>query len=154
MEANEKWRQKEKERSWKAAWMCAQDILKVVFWAAIIFALLSLLGGCSKNVVDVVEKVRVDSVYIGRTEKEVMVQRDSVLIKEKGDTIYEYRWKVVDRLVEKRDTMWRERVDSIPVVKVVEKEKKVVPKVAWCGWGLLVLFVGGVLVWGYVRRMV
>lgn len=53
--------------------------------------------------------------------------RDSVFIREKGDTIYQYveKWRFRDRV--RVDTFYRTRVDSVWVVQVREVERKLTP---------------------------
>ena len=65
---------------------------------------------------DTISKVQVDSVY----------KRDSVFVKEKGDTIYKYVERYRDRYKFLRDTIYRYKVDSVYVDKerVVKVEKQ------------------------------
>ena len=69
------------------------------------------------------EPVRVerDSIYLSRVERDSVFVRDSVLIREKGDTVYRDRWRVEYRERVLRDTAYIERNDTITNVVEVEK---------------------------------
>lgn len=69
------------------------------------------------------EPVRVerDSIYLRSVERDSVFVRDSVLIREKGDTVYRDRWRVEYRERVLRDTAWIERNDTITNMVEVEK---------------------------------
>ena len=125
-------------------------------WIALALAVslgLLLVFSCSPRII---ERVRIqrDTTYIVKRDSVTFYDRDSIFVKEKGDTIYQYieRWRYRDRV--RVDTITRVKVDSIAVerTKVVEVEK---PLSAWKRaqirgfWllsGLLLLAVAGWLV--------
>lgn len=61
-----------------------------------------------------IDKIKVDSIY----------QRDSIYIREKGDTIYEYKDKIIIKYQYLSDTIYICKVDSISVPQVIEVEKR------------------------------
>ena len=61
-----------------------------------------------------IDKIKVDSIY----------QRDSIYIREKGDTIYEYKDKIIIKYQYMSDTIYICRVDSISVPQIIEVEKR------------------------------
>lgn len=61
-----------------------------------------------------IDKIKIDSIY----------QRDSVYIREKGDTIYEYKDKIIIKYQYLSDTIYICKVDSISVPHVIEVEKR------------------------------
>lgn len=84
--------------------------------------LLALMASCTSVKYVPVESVKTDSIYINKVEKRDVYVHDSIYIKEKGDTIYEYRYKFLFKDVLKVDTFFVERNDTI--YNVVEVEKK------------------------------
>ena len=67
-----------------------------------------------------------DTTYITTVQVDSVYKRDSVFVKEKGDTIYKYVERYRDRYKFLRDTIYRYKVDSVYVDKerVVKVEKQ------------------------------
>lgn len=67
-----------------------------------------------------------DTTYISKVQVDSVYKRDSVFVKEKGDTIYKYVERYRDRYKFLRDTIYRYKVDSVYVDKerVVKVEKQ------------------------------
>lgn len=91
--------------------------------AAIIIALL-LLTGCSPRIVEHIV-VQHDTTRVVVRDSVRFYDRDSIFIKEKGDTVYKYveKWRWRDRV--KVDTFYKVRIDSVAVesIRTVEVEK-------------------------------
>ena len=77
-----------------------------------VFVALLLTSGCSPRILvrDVVRdslivRTKLDSVYL--------YEKDSIFIKEKGDTVFFERWSIryKDKIVEKRDTAYINKVE-------------------------------------------
>ena len=87
--------------------------------------LVSLLTGCTTTKYVEVEKVKTDTVYKSKIERDSVWLHDSVFVKEytKGDTVFRDRDRWHTKFVEKliTDTVYKSRVDSIPVPYPVEK---------------------------------
>ena len=83
---------------------------------------LSLMVSCTHIKYVPVESVKTDSIYINKVEVDSIYMQDSVYIKEKGDTIYMYKYKYLNRYKLLTDTMYVNRTDTI--YNVVEVEKK------------------------------
>lgn len=94
--------------------------------------LLTLASGCSPRIYERVVTRR-DTTYIVKHDSVTFYDRDSIFVKEKGDTIYKYveKWRWRDRV--RVDTFYRTRVDSVAVehTKIVEVEK---PLSWWRKW--------------------
>ncbi|MCR5408131.1 MAG: hypothetical protein K6E61_03395 [Bacteroidales bacterium] len=95
--------------------------------AAIIVALL-LLTGCNPKAWEYLhhgQQVQHDSVIVVVRDSVRFYDRDSIFIKEKGDTVYKYveKWRWRDRV--KVDTFYKVRIDSVAVesIRTVEVEK-------------------------------
>lgn len=120
---------------------------KAVVWMVIyiVSAVVIALAFCScKTKIVTVEKVRVDTTYITKHQRDSIHVHDSIFVYQwlSGDTVYQVRdrwhteWR--DRL--QHDTIYKSVVDSVPVPYPVEKEviKQVTP---WYNW----LLIGGLL---------
>lgn len=80
------------------------------------------LCSCSTQYVPV-ETVRYDSVFFAKIQKDSIFVRDSVFIRQKGDTVFKDKFKLVYKYVLLRDTMMTIKTDSIPVPIPVEKKR-------------------------------
>ena len=81
-----------------------------------------LLVGCkTKERVVTVEKVRNDTTYITKHQRDSVWLHDSIHVTEKGDTIRIERWhtKYVEKVT--HDTLYQHKTDSVPVPYPVEK---------------------------------
>ena len=99
--------------------MRLSEFRRLSFWLVVgLSAMLwsILLSSCGNIRYVPVETVRTDSVY------NTVYRRDSVYVLDKGDTVYQFRYKYlfVDKV--KHDTLYIERTDSIQVPYPVEKE--------------------------------
>lgn len=94
--------------------------------------LLTLASSCSPRIYERVVTRR-DTTYIVKHDSVTFYDRDSIYIREKGDTVYKYveKWRWRDRV--RVDTFYRTRVDSVAVehTKTVEVEK---PLSGWRKW--------------------
>lgn len=97
-----------------------------------------LLASCTTTKLIEVERVKTDTTYVTKQQRDSIWLHDSVLIKEKGDTLWVERWhtKYVERT--RTDTLIRHRTDSVPVPYPVEK--LIEKKLSW--WQQLRLSVG------------
>lgn len=109
-----------------------------------------LLQGCRTPAPTIVERVRTDTAYVSKIQRDSVWLHDSVMVERwlRGDTVFEFRdrWhvKYVERL--RVDTVYRARVDSVPVPYEVEKE--VPAQLSW--WQRLRLGLGSAVLLGLV----
>ncbi len=113
------------------------------------------MAGCRTVEYVPVERVRTDSVYVTAWSRDSIRVTDSVYVREKGDTVREYRWRYVYRDRAVHDTVFVERRDSVAVPYAVERrltrwERWKMRAGGWCML-LAALFVPVVLLW-MVRR--
>ena len=94
--------------------------------------LLTLASSCSPRIVDHI-RYQHDTTYVVRRDSVRFYDRDSIFVREKGDTVYKYveKWRWRDRV--RVDTFYRTRVDSVAVerTKIVEVEE---PLSGWRKW--------------------
>lgn len=81
-----------------------------------------LLTSCKQIEYVTVEKVRNDTTYITKHQRDSVWLHDSIMVSEKGDTIRIEKWhtKYIEREV--HDTLYQAKTDSIPVPYEVIKE--------------------------------
>lgn len=104
-------------------------IIEVVAWicsAAIFGFILFFLFSCTKTEYVTVEKVRTDTAYVMKWQKDSIWLHDSIHVTEKGDTVRIERWNT--KYIEKQlhDTAYVATHDTVPypvqVVKAVPAE--------------------------------
>ena len=91
-------------------------------WICVLLMIALWLTSCTTTKVVTVEKVKTDTTYITKQQRDSIWLHDSVHVTERGDTIRIERWhtKYVEREV--HDTLYRAKTDSIPVPYEVVKE--------------------------------
>ena len=127
--------------------------MKTKFLYLLIILLMSGICSCSRTQYVPVPSVSTDSVFVYKHIRDSIVQRDSVFVKEKGDTIWvnKYRYIYKDKLI--RDTIYIDQIDSVHIPYPVEKKlsrwqrmKMELGGLAMGCFGLLLLFVIGRLI--------
>ena len=92
------------------------------FWLFIALLVVGWLTSCTTTRVVTVEKVKTDTTYITKQQRDSIWLHDSIHVTERGDTIRIERWhtKYIEREV--HDTLYRAKTDSVPVPYEVIKE--------------------------------
>ena len=101
------------------------DMLVAAAALGLTLLLIGLLAqGCSPRVVETIHYQH-DTTYVERLKVDSIFYRDSIYIKDHGDTVWIYKEQWRDRWHFQRDTIDRVRVDSVTVEreKIVEVEK-------------------------------
>ena len=100
---------------------CLLSMLSVTF-IALAIALMLAFSGCTTTRYVPVEHHTTDTVYQSKLQRDSIWLHDSIHVTERGDTIRIERWhtKYIEREV--HDTLYRAKVDSIPVPYEVVKE--------------------------------
>ena len=117
----------------------------------LIAVLMLLVMSCTtQRVVEVpVERVRTDSVYLTKLQRDTLVERDSVM-QIVGDTVYRTHVKYIYKTRLVRDTVLRLKTDTVTKVVTVEKERK--RTVGDFAWGIALAVIGALVLVGYVKR--
>ena len=91
-------------------------------WICVLMMIALWLTSCTTTKVVTVEKVKTDTTYITKQQRDSIWLHDSIHVTERGDTIRIECWhtKYVEREV--HDTLYRAKTDSIPVPYEVIKE--------------------------------
>ena len=90
-------------------------IITLIFLATILY-------GCKSIQYVPVETTKRDTTYISQIKIDSIYHRDSIYVERKGDTVYLSKYKYLYKYIEKHDTLWREKVDTIQVVYPVEAQ--------------------------------
>ena len=92
------------------------------FWLFIALLVVGWLTSCTTTRVVTVERVKNDTTYITKQQRDSIWLHDSIHVTERGDTISIERWhtKYIEREV--HDTLYRAKTDSVPVPYEVIKE--------------------------------
>lgn len=116
--------------------------------AALVAALVVCVafGSCTTVREVTVERVRTDTLLQSCNIRDSIYLRDSVIVREKGDTLWVERWHTAwrERLV--RDTIYRTHTDTL--VSISERVKEVKKPLTW--WQRTRMAVGDVAVIGVV----
>ena len=113
-------------------------VIKYLIIWSVFLMLLAWLTSCTATKYVEVEKVRVDTTYITKWQRDSVWLHDSIHVTEKGDTMRIERWhtKYVER--EKHDTTYVATHDTIP--QPYEVVKEVPAELSW--WQRLRLWLG------------
>lgn len=94
-------------------------------WGALVGVAVMLIAAaltsCSPRIVERIEvRERHDTLVVHQVQVDSVFRRDSVFVREKGDTVYVYHEHVRDRYKFVHDTTRLVRVDSVAVERVKE----------------------------------
>lgn len=118
------------------------NVIKLlVVWMVILFVL-ALLASCRQVEYVTVEKVRTDTTYITKWQKDSVWLHDSIHVKEKGDTVMIERWHTQWRDRLRVDTIYQATHDTIPQPYPIETIKMVEKELNW--WQRLRLWIGNI----------
>lgn len=88
----------------------------------VLILLAIMLYGCKSIQYVPVETIKRDTTYISQIKIDSIYHRDSIYVEHKGDTVYLSKYKYLYKYIEKHDTLWREKADTIQVVYPVEAQ--------------------------------
>ena len=113
----------------------------LIIWLAFLIAI-SLLASCKQVEYVTVEKVRIDTTYITKWQRDSVWLHDSIMVTEKGGTVRIERWhtKYVEKQV--HDTTYVATHDTIPQPYPIETVKLVEKELNW--WQRLRMWIGNV----------
>ena len=123
-------------------------LVVAVFIISLILVVLCAAGCCTTKVVEHIIHQR-DTTYIERQKVDSLYRRDSVFVREKGDTVYIYKEKIRDRYRYIHDTVRLVKIDTVQAVKEVpvaqpltlgEQVRLRLFWIVFCGFLLLLLW--------------
>lgn len=104
-----------------------KDFIRIEATLVVIIILLACLSfcGCTKTEYVTVEKIRTDTTYITKHQRDSIWLHDSVMVSEKGDIVRIEKWHTKYVSKEVHDTLYLATHDTIPqpypVTQYVEK---------------------------------
>ena len=90
-------------------------IITLIFLATILYS-------CKSIQYVPVETTKRDTTYLSQTKIDSIYHRDSIYVERKGDTVYLSKYKYLYKYIEKHDTLWREKTDTIRIAYPVEAQ--------------------------------
>lgn len=90
-------------------------IITLIFLATILYS-------CKSIQYVPVETMKRDTTHLSQTKIDSIYHRDSIYVERKGDTVYLSKYKYLYKYIEKHDTLWREKVDTIQIAYPVEAQ--------------------------------
>lgn len=136
----------------------------LVTWLALMLlamAALMLSGGCTRKVYVPTEHIvySTDTVYEAVLRVDSVIQRDSVAVVQKGDTVLITRYRDRYRVKERTDTVYKAKTDSVRVREPYPVERELTKweqtKMDFGGiflCGLIAVGVAAVIVWIVKRK--
>lgn len=138
----------------------------LVTWMALMLlamAALMLSGGCTRKVYVPTEHIvySTDTVYEAVLRVDSVIQRDSVAVVQKGDTVLITRYRDRYRVKERTDTVYKAKTDSVRVREPYPVERELTKweqtKMDFGGMaigGLIAVVVSAVIVWIVKRKRI
>ena len=104
----------------------------------VVILMVLLISSCTttKYVEVPIDKVKIE--YRDKTKIDTLIQKDSIVTKLNGDTIFLEKWKYLYKVKEVRDTV--AKTDTITTVQTIEVEKKVNEL---RNWQIILMVLGG-----------
>lgn len=136
----------------------------IVTWLALMLlamAALLLSGGCTRKVYVPTEHTvyNTDTVYEAVLRVDSVIQRDSVAVVQKGDTVLITKYRDRYRVKERTDTVYKAKTDSVRVREPYPVERELTKweqtKMDFGGMflgGLIAVVVSAVIVWIVKRK--
>jgi hypothetical protein len=117
-------------------------VMKYLIIWLVFLMLLAWLTSCTTTKYVEVERIRTDTTYITKWQKDSVWLHDSIHIRERGDTVMIERWHTQWRDRLRVDTIYQATHDTIPQPYPVETVKLVEKDLNW--WQLLRLWIGNI----------
>ena len=132
------------------------DIQRLIIGTALLLAALLLFSGCKTiRCIPSTEYITRDSIVVQyHTDSVRVIDRDSVFVREKGDTVFVSvtKWRVRDHIVKRTDTVYQDLGHTIVQTEVQE----VVPgyyKSTSAGFWVLLAILLAFIAWRLFKRV-
>ena len=117
-------------------------VIRVLLALMVVMFVFALLASCRQVEYITVEKVRTDTTYITKWQKDSVWLHDSIRVREKGDSVWVERWHTQWRDRLRVDTIYQATHDTIPQPYPIETVKVVEKDLSW--WQKLRLWIGNI----------
>ena len=132
------------------------DIQRLIIGTALLLAAFLLFSGCkAAKCIPTTEYITRDSIVVQHhTDSVRVIDRDSVFVREKGDTVFVSvtKWRVRDHIVNHTDTVYKDREHTVVQTEVQE----VVPgyyKSTSAGFWVLLAILVLLIAWGIFEKV-
>lgn len=132
------------------------DIQRLIIGTALLLAAILLFSGCkTTRCIPTTEYITRDSIVVQRhTDSVRVIERDSVFVREKGDTVFVSvtKWRVRDHIVNHTDTVYQDREHTVVQTEVQE----VVPgyyKSTSAGFWVLLTILSAFIAWRLFKKV-
>lgn len=122
-------------------------IITLIFLATILYS-------CKSIQYVPVETIKRDTTYISQIKIDSVYHRDSIYVEHKGDTVYLSKYKYLYKYIEKHDTLWQEKVDTIQVAYPVEAQLTKWQKIKINMGEYLITAIALVIIWLCVKYFI
>lgn len=148
-----------KDKTYKR-WGCLSVVIGTIAFWAVLIALIATCCSCTTTKYVPVESVvtRTDTIYTAKLRVDTIMERDSVIIFQRGDTVFQTKYIEKLRVRERVDTLYQAVVDSVKVVVPYPVERKLTwwerAKMDFGGvaLGLMSVLVCAVIVWLIIKN--
>ena len=117
-------------------------VMKYLIIWLVFLMLLAWLTSCTTTKYVEVERIRTDTTYITKWQKDSVWLHDSIQVTEKGDTVRIEKWHTQWRDRLRVDTIYHATHDTIPQPYPIETIKMVEKELNW--WQRLRLWIGNI----------
>ena len=105
---------------------------RIITKMVVTILLMSITCSCTRTIYKDHEAIKHDSIYVTALSVDTILQRDSVHVLERGDTVRITEYKYIYKFRERTDTFFRDRVDTFLLKKNIVKYKtRTVKKKDW-----------------------
>lgn len=132
------------------------DIQRLIIGTALLLAAFLLFSGCkTTKCIPTTEYITRDSIIVKHNTDSVrVIDRDSVFVREKGDTVFVSvtKWRVRDHIVNHTDTVYKDSEHTVVQTEVQE----VVPgyyKSTSAGFWVLLAILVVLIAWGIFKKV-
>lgn len=125
------------------------DIQRLIIGTALLLAALLLFSCKTAKCIPTTEYVTRDSIVVRHhTDSVRVIDKDSVFVKEKGDTVFVSvtKWRVRDHIVNKVDTVYKDREHTVVQTEVQEVVPGYYKTCAWVMWILVILIAAYIVI--------
>lgn len=121
----------------------------------IVLTLLAImLYGCKSIQYVPVETIKRDTTYISQTKIDSVYYRDSIYVEHKDDTVYLSKYKYLYKYIEKHDTLWQEKVDTIQIAYSIEAQLTKWQKIKISMSEYLIAAIALIIIWLCVKYFI
>lgn len=148
-----------KDKAYKR-WGCLSVVIgTIAFWVVLITLVIGCQSCTTTKYVPVESVVtRTDTIYTAKLRVDTIMERDSVVVYQKGDTIYQTKYIEKLRVRERVDTLYQVVADSVkisvpyPVVRELTWWERTKMDFGGMALGLMSVLVCAVIVWLIIKN--